>query len=204
MAINKFSQHPIRLVMMFKKILSPVLLFILIALPLKSSAQVDFKEWLAQRKGGYVLKSGLDGLAGESSTSFRVWVVNGYRFNRKVSAGLGVGFSYYNDPLSLLPLFIDFKYLFPADKISPFFFLKSGYNISLLTDTETAVNSHSGGLLLNPGLGLQFETDGKLSWQVSAGYNLDRATYFQPSTTFSSSEQEVTYKRLSLGIGFSF
>lgn len=190
--------------MMLKKILYPLLLMVFVALPLKSSAQIDFKEWLAQRKGGYVLDTGLDVLPGKSSAALRLWVVNGYRFNRKVSAGLGVGFSYYNDPLSLLPLFIDFKYQFPTENINPYFFLKSGYNISLLTDTDTPVNSHSGGLLLNPGIGLRFETDGKLDWHISAGFNLDRATYFQPGGTFSSIENNTNYERLSLGIGLSF
>lgn len=190
--------------MKLKKIIGLLLLVVLMALPFKSSAQIDFKEWLAQRKGGYVLNTGLDVLPGQSSASFRFWVVNGFQFNRKVSAGLGLGFNYYNDPLSLLPLFIDFKYLIPADKVSPFFFLKSGYNISLHTDTDVNVNSHTGGLMLNPGLGLQLETAGKLAWHITAGFNLDRATYFLPGDSFSSIENDLSYERLSLGVGLSF
>lgn len=182
----------------------PLLLMIFVALPLKSSAQIDFKEWLEQRKGGYVLATGLDLLPAQNSSSFRFWIVNGYQLNRKFSAGLGVGFTYYNDPLSMLPLFIDFKYIFPDNNLSPFLFLKSGYNISVLTDTDVNVNSHSGGLMLNPGLGLQFETAGNLAWHINAGFNLDRATYFQPGETFSSIENELNYERLSLGIGLSF
>lgn len=189
---------------MLKKLLCPLLLIFCFAIPLRSSAQISFKEWLEQRKGGYVLNMGLDMLPGQSTASPRLWVVNGFQFNRKVSAGLGVGFTYYNDPLSLLPLFIDFKYQFPAESIRPFFFLKSGYNISLLTDRDAAVNSHSGGLLLNPGLGLHFETSGNIAWHISAGYNFDRATYFEPADNFRSIENNQSYDRFTLGIGLTF
>ncbi len=189
---------------MLKKLLYPLFLIFCLAMPLHSSAQISFKEWMEQRKGGYVLSTGLDVLTGESVTTFRLWVVNGYQFNRKVSAGLGVGFAYYNDPLSLLPLFIDFKYQFPGDNLHPFLFLKSGYNISLLTDRDATVNSHSGGFLLNPGLGLQFETSEELAWYVTAGFNLDKATYFVPSGNFNSIENELSYERLLLGVGLTF
>lgn len=143
-------------------------------------------------------------LPGQSTVTPRIWVVNGFQFNRKVSAGLGVGFTYYDAPLSLLPLFIDFKYQIPGENIRPFFFLKSGYNISLQTDKQAPVNSHSGGLMINPGLGLQFETTGNLAWHISAGFNLDRATYFEPGEAFTSFENNESYERLSLGVGLSF
>ncbi|NGP75853.1 hypothetical protein G3570_04360 [Balneolaceae bacterium YR4-1] len=189
---------------MLRRLLFPLVLIVCFAIPFQSSAQISFKDWLERRKGGYVLITGLDMLPGQSTASPRLWVVNGFQFNRKVSAGLGVGFTYYDDPLSLLPLFIDFKYQFQADDIRPFFFLKSGYNISLLTDKEDTVNSHSGGLMLNPGLGLQFETSGKLAWHVSVAFNLDRATYFEPADAFSSIENNLSYERFSLGVGLSF
>lgn len=189
--------------MKLKTLLVPLLLTVIMAIPNRSSAQISFKDWLEQRKGGYVLNMGLDILPGQSTATPRFWVVNGFQFNRNVSAGLGIGFSYYNDPVSLLPLFIDFKYQFPSENISPFFFLKSGYNISIHTDKDTPVDSHSGGFILHPGLGLQFETSGSLTWHISAGFNLDRATYFEPAGNFTSIERELSYERLSIGIGLT-
>ncbi|MDX1586361.1 MAG: hypothetical protein R3222_06445, partial [Balneolaceae bacterium] len=80
----------------------------------------------------------------------------------------------------------------------------SGYNISIHTDKDTQLNSHSGGLQLNPGVGIQIETSGALAWHISAGYNLDRATYFEPVDNFRSLENNLSYERLTIGIGLTF
>lgn len=192
-----------------KHIFKASIIFLILILPLQSAAQVDSgvtKQSVANRykDTGYLLQTGIDVLPGRESTSLRYWIVNGYQFNPKFSAGLGIGFTYYGDPLSLIPLFINLKYWTSEAEVSPFFFLNGGYNISVLTDTGTQVDSHNGGFLLVPGMGLKFETTGNLALYINAGYNLDNSSYRQETFNNRTVITDISYRRLMIGFGLSF
>lgn len=192
-----------------KHILKAFVLYFILLFPLQATAQygTGMEEEPGPQKlknTGYVLQTGIDVLPGQESTSVRYWIMNGYRFNPRFSAGLGIGFTYYDDPLSLLPLFINLNYRITETGVRPFFFLNSGYNISILTDTETQIDSHNGGFLLIPGMGLEFETTGNATLYLNAGYNFDNSSYRQETFNNRTIKTDISYRRLMFGFGLSF
>lgn len=161
---------------------------------------------------GYVKKSGdipityagVDILTGPETTTVRFRVIAGFSFNPKFSAGLGTGFTFYHDPLSLVPLFLNAQYRFSEGNISPFASLNLGYSISILSDTDSYVEKHHGGYLLNPAIGLEFETMSGFNWHISAGYNIDNSQFSREGFNGRIIETDITYRRFMAGIGFSF
>lgn len=151
----------------------------------------------------YQLHIGLDVLPGDEVVSQRIKVISRYQVSSKFSAGLGTGFTYYNDPLSVLPVFIDLKYELMRPSLTPFIFLNTGYNISILTDTHTRIDNHRGGWMLNPGIGLEFNAEHGLGWHLSVGYNIDHSQFDVQEGTSRTIKTDVTYKRLMAGVGLS-
>jgi len=147
---------------------------------------------------------GLEVLPGDDTVSQRLKVIGRYQIGPQLSAGLGTGFTYYNDPLSLLPVFVDLQYKLFRTKLSPFVFLNTGYNISILTDTQTRIDNHRGGWMLNPGIGLQFTSDNGPGWHLSVGYNIDHSQFNTQEGTSRIIETDISYKRLMAGFGLSF
>ena len=197
------------LILNCRHIIKTALFFFILFFPLQAAAQYGsgMEEESGPQKlttAGYVLQTGIDVLPGQESTSLRYWIVNGYRFNPKFSAGVGLGFTYYGDPLSLIPIFINLNYRISETGVRPFFFLNSGYNISILTDTETEVDSHNGGFLVVPGIGLEFETTGNTALYINAGYNFDNSSYRQETFNNRTVKTDISYRRLMFGFGLSF
>ena len=78
--------------------------------------------------------------------------INGYRFSRNISLGLGIGFDYigawlpvyiapkssygiyavyYKEEMSFIPVFIDFRLNLADTPVTPYLFVDAGYDISL-------------------------------------------------------------------------
>jgi hypothetical protein len=155
-------------------------------------------------KSGYVNYSGISLLPGENSTAVRFQVINAYRFSEKFSAGLGVGYIPYNDPLGLLPIFLEARYQFLESNISPFVFFRTGYGISVLADKDLQVDNHVGGLVLNPGIGVVFHTNGAIGWSFTAGLNIDHAAFDQQRWAGQTVRTKLVYQRLQVGVALSF
>lgn len=156
------------------------------------------------KKSGYMNQTGIDILHGRGRTSVRFQMVNGYQFTPRVSAGFGISLVPYSDPLNLVPFYLDFKVKFLEANTTPFVFLKSGYSISLLSETDIPVESHSGGLMLNPGIGIQFDTGSGFGWYFNAGYNMDHATFDEELWDGRTLENDITYRRVLFGMGVTF
>lgn len=159
------------------------------------------------RDSGYFFETGIDLLpssADGSATTARMVVVNGHRFNPHFSAGIGLGYTPYNDPMTLLPLFFDLNYRVSADRVSAMMFLRAGFNFSVQHEDEILIESHSGGLMLNPGAGLYIPLQDHTALKVHAGYSLDRTTFRLESSPVQTISNEITYKRLSVGLGIVF
>ncbi|MCW9706116.1 hypothetical protein [Fodinibius salsisoli] len=152
----------------------------------------------------YKLNIGLDILPDDDTVSERLKVTNNYQFSPQLSAGLGTGFTYYDDPLSLIPIFIDLRYKLLQNDLAPFVFLDTGYTISVLTDTDTRTDSHRGGWMLNPGLGVQFSPKNGPGWYLSIGYSTDHSQFEREEGSSRTIKNEVTYKRLMAGFGLFF
>lgn len=153
---------------------------------------------------GYINRTGIDILSGQGSNSVSFQTVNGYRFTPLLSAGLGIGYTPYSDPLDLIPLFIEIRYQLIHAQNSPFVFLKTGHGFSILSDEESSVDRHGGGYTLNPGIGIRIDTGNGYGWYFNAGYNIDHASFEQDIGGGQVLETELTYKRLHFGFGLSF
>lgn len=156
------------------------------------------------KESGYMNRTGFDLMRANSNSTARFYMVNGYQFTPRFSAGIGFGITPYNDPLTLVPVFIDLNLRFLKANASPYIFLKTGYNFSVHHDDDVQIDDHSGGLLLNPGVGLQFNLSGGLGWYINAGYNIDNSYYefeiWGPQTV----ENKHSFRRVNFGMGFAF
>jgi hypothetical protein len=155
---------------------------------------------------GYFNHSGIDVLPGEDATTLRYQMVNGYQFSPKFSAGLGIGFVPYDDPLDLVPVFLDGRYRFREMNTTPFIFVRIGYSISSLSDEDTQleVESHRGGLILNPGVGVELYTSDEFGWYLTAGLNIDKSRFEQVRWDGRILETDINYRRVQFGIGLIF
>lgn len=155
------------------------------------------------KRSGYLNRSGLDLLPGGSGTAVRFQMVNGYRFSSRLSAGIGVGFIMYDDPQNLLPLFAELKFRFFEANSTPFAYLRSGYGFSVWSDENMEAESHRGGFMLNPGVGLQFDTVDRFGFYFTAGYNLDNSS-FEQEMNGRILVEDIAYRRLLFGFGLTF
>ncbi|MFW6157270.1 MAG: hypothetical protein ACOC4S_00370 [Balneolaceae bacterium] len=155
-------------------------------------------------QSGYINHTGLDLLPGGDRTSVRLQMINGYQFTPLIAAGIGIGFTTYNDPLGLIPLYLQGKLKLKEANTAPFLFLRSGYTFSVRADEDVDLERHRGGWMLNPGLGLQFDTAGDFGLIFTAGYNIDHSRYEQPRWGGGTVENEITWRRVQLGFGLSF
>jgi opacity protein-like surface antigen len=160
--------------------------------------QLYFKE------KGYMNRSGIEILNANSGSSPRFYMVNGYQFNSRFGAGFGIGFTPYNDPLTLIPFFIDMNLRFLDANSSPYIFIKTGYNFAIHHDKDVEMNDHKGGMLFNPGFGLQFNLSSGLGWFINVGYNIDNSSYEFDTWGPQTVETNLSYRRVNFGLGLSF
>jgi hypothetical protein len=129
-------------------------------------------------------------------------IVNGHRFTPQTSVGVGIGFTPYNTPLSLIPFFFDFNYRLIKQGISPILFIRAGYNFTVKGDDSFLMDSHTGGLLLHPGIGLEIPIAEQFGLYVSAGYNIDNSSYVFETWGNRTVINDLSYRRVALSIGF--
>lgn len=158
-----------------------------------------------QSRTGYFLQSGTDILlsAGSGShTTARIFFVNGHRFTPRTSVGIGLGFTPYGDPLSLIPFFFDYSHRFFTEGITPALFARAGYNFSVKSDDSVIMDNHSGGFLLHLGAGLEFPLSTGLDLYLNAGYSIDNSNYQFDSWGDMVVTNDLSFRRLALGFGF--
>ena len=164
-------------------------------------------EWRNYRSSGYMNRSGLELLSGSGNSTFRFATIHGKHFNSHLSAGLGIGITPYNDPTNLIPFFANFNYRLLKANTSPFIFLKAGYNFSVYNQNDPEnlpLDKHTGGLLLNPGAGIEFNVSRGFGWYVQAGYNIDQSSYEFDGWWSERVRTDLSYRRISIGMGLTF
>ncbi|PWN08190.1 hypothetical protein [Rhodohalobacter mucosus] len=155
---------------------------------------------------GYMNRSGFEILSGTGGNTFRFASIHGLHFNPHLSAGLGIGLTPYNDPLNLIPFFADVNYRLLKANTSPYIYLKAGYNFTMKNENEdtAALNRHTGGLLINPGAGIDFNFASGFGWYIQAGYNIDQSSFEFDGWGTEVVRTDLTYRRISVGMGFTF
>ncbi|MDO5663928.1 MAG: hypothetical protein Q4G63_01565 [Bacteroidia bacterium] len=143
-----------------------------------------------------------------------------YKFFEKLSAGAGVGVEFYKE--TYLPVTLNGVYKLNNNRVSPFAMLQVGYQIpiegsrtkvrhimpnnsgqfwpgpTIPHDTELEAK---GGILLNPSLGVMWQTQSNISFTFSAGYRFHRLRYNNKEKDYNLN---VDYNRLSLKLGLIF
>jgi len=156
------------------------------------------------KKEGYINHTGIDLLTGGGKPAVRGRMVNGYQFTPNFSAGFGAGFVLYDDPLNLIPLFVDLKYKFLQANTTPFASFKGGYSFSVLPDEDNSIESHRGGIMINPSVGVQFELNSNVGLYLTSGYNIEHASFKQSGWNGRSIQTDIIYRRVEFGVGLTF
>lgn len=153
---------------------------------------------------GYINQTGFDLLSGDDTITPQFYTMNGYRFNPRFAAGIGIGYIPYRDPLNLIPVYLDLSLNLLKANVTSFLFVKAGYAFSSHADVRVPIENHHGGWLLNPGIGIHFNLRGGFRWYLNAGYNVNNASFDEEGFQGGSIENELSYRRVMFGLGFSF
>ena len=153
---------------------------------------------------GYYLKPELAILAGHTNRTVGAFLSGGLRLSPEFSAGIGAGYLPYNDPLGLVPLYLEGDYRIGRGKLSHFLFLRSGYGISVNSGNGGDLESHRGGLLLNPGYRLAVDTGLGFSLNILAGLHLDNASFEGRRWDGRTVRTDIEYRRFQFGMGVQF
>lgn len=101
-------------------------------------------------------------------------LVNGYRVNKSLFAGIGTGLRYFTTKtgdFSLIPLFLDIRYK-PLDRpLSPYVAFSAGYAWDASHGFDDA------GFLFNPQIGLQINKSADMMFHIGFGYEIQQMEF---------------------------
>ena len=96
-----------------------------------------------------------------SKSFFGITTVNGYQINKNFITGIGTGLSFYNGGL-LIPLFLDFRYVFNIYPFTPYVFVDGGFLLNFSDFKGTK-------LFVNPGVGIKYSFSTKFAVNLGSG-----------------------------------
>lgn len=156
--------------------------------------------FLEYKKRGYYNISSLALLFGEGKNDMvpvpSLTIVNGYYFTPQLFTGVGIGYEYYD--WSVMPVFLEVKYLINQRKFIPFVSLKIGMGISMeknrnaedyYYDTDSKTYN---GAMISPELGMLFPTGKNDAFLLSVGYHHQQLSY----DSYPFCYQDITKKRI--------
>lgn len=145
-----------------------------------------------------------------------VSMVNGYRFNKYLYVGAGVGYEYLKglyissyingnsrksyDIRSLLKVYGRVKANLSDRKISPFLSIDLGASISLSSNSIKMAN----GFMLEPSVGADFRTSDNQSVYVMIGYNIQSYQYDYFAIWSEDGIQNEPAGKFALHVGLRF
>lgn len=143
----------------------------------------------------------------ENPSAFSLDIVNGYKWNSRLTAGIGIGYENFNEVY--FPVFIDMRYHFIESSVSPFSLLKAGYLIpGWQEDNLDYYYYHDrkalGGPLLEVGAGIQINMSSKNALTVSLAYRYQVIKHTEDMYESTDYDYTNTMNRLSVKLGFCF
>lgn len=140
-----------------------------------------------------------------------------YNFDKKFSAGFGLGVEFLNE--TYMPVTLNVMYRLKNSKISPFVMLQGGYEIPIdgsritynkvipqdfLWNSYWTGNSQEkldakGGFLFNPSIGLLLHLNSNVGLNMSVGYRYNRLNY----SADKDYKLDVDYNRLMFKLGIT-
>ncbi len=169
----------------------------------------------------YFLRAEIGVLAGNAENSqaapFSFSSSFNYMFNRKMSAGVGLGLEFLKE--TYLPVFLNFEYRLRSLYSTPYFFLKGGYQVPIEESHDVYYDVYpmwssfwpgpdyynqnmdpKGGVLINPGLGYQRMFSQGFGMTFAFGYQYHRLHY-KGENDYGL---DIDYNRLTIKIGIIF
>jgi hypothetical protein len=173
-------------------LLSLLLLMCLWAKAQDSPTAVPAKKYMGMIEIGYLLQQNQNNQPNTSDASPTLVIFNGYRFHRMLSVGPTIGLDFYNAVL-----------IAPVALVSPNYSLDAGYGTTFLHDNPDQSKA-SGGWMVNPALGLRVNTGNETAFTFHLGYKLQHARTQTTLWNGSLINNEYSFKRLSVRMGFLF
>jgi hypothetical protein len=177
---------------MFKRFLSLLSVSFLLSQVATAQNQVPATE-SANQKAGYFNTTELSFSKGflKENTSFYAGLqtINGYRFNKHISAGIGVGLDQYifenysengyQTGETYLPVFTDVRVFMGKGKTQPFFSQAIGYMFcvrELEEFRDSDYYNNIGGIMINPAIGVTTALSENTALNFSLGYRFQEVT----------------------------
>jgi len=126
----------------------------------------------------------------------------GYRWSRWHSLGVGVGYDRFvwGSGENIIPIFVEYTSFLSEKNASPFVTVQAGYGMAFRSDDLLLLEA-KGGFMVYPAVGLRMGSQ-ETKVTLDLGYKFQQAefTYGRAWST-DTSEQRLTFKRLSLRLG---
>lgn len=156
---------------------------------------------------GFALEAGF--MVGSQSSRyvlpFSFNCIAGYNIDTKNILGLGSGVEFLGQTFT--PIYFEYKHLINDNKITPFFFLRSGILLHLGSGSESTNDTYPqynvqhdyrGGASLAIGTGISWDRE-DMETYLSFAYRYAQTSYKQQDATYKNN-----YNRLELKFGFKF
>lgn len=136
----------------------------------------------------------------------------GYKFNRYLGVGLGVGAHYYySQGKGVYPVFAEARGYLTARKVAPYYAVAAGYGFAV-KDEDKGIQEANGGLLFHPALGLRIGGSDNVNFIFDVGVKFQRVNYqtidwgvWRPTdSVVRFADNDVFYKRLTIRAGIVF
>ncbi len=131
--------------------------------------------------------------------------VMGYRFNRKLGIGLGIGIEThdFNRVRNFVPIYAEARGFLWSKKITPYYALKVGYGIAL-RDRLSGTSEAKGGFHFSPEFGVRFGGGSDVSYYLGMEYKIQNATFTDEWFGGGTSTDKISYRRMELRTGLLF
>ena len=138
-------------------------------------------------------------MSSPASTPFS-WQVSGhYEINKRFSAGIGTGISFYEE--ALIPLFADAKFAITKPrKFTPFLECGIGYSFA-------PGKNVNGGFYLNPAIGIHYKILNDMKLFIAVGYELqelERLKKYENSLLITEFAERLNHSSISIKLGWIF
>lgn len=169
------------------------------------------KEFEISTKGFYNITD-LGLLTGRTTNysviSVSAQTVSGYRFSKRLAAGIGVGIESFDIPLA--PLFAEGRYYLSKGTFSPFVALQAGYALPLENYRDDTFGwRNKGGITANANIGIRNYFTENIALVISVGFRHQQSTSKYTFNNWWDNENTTTvtrnyYNRVVFRMGILF
>lgn len=161
------------------------------------------------RESGYFNLTDMGLLIGtgnnDKSAPFSINMINGYRYNKNFSVGIGTGIEFFSTPV--VPIYFDSRYTFFKNEFSPFVYINGGYSIQIGENSNYYYEntSNRGGLMFGTGVGIKINLGNRSDLVVSMGYRYQKLRYsYYEEWTDDDIDRFEKFNRFGIRVGFIF